>query len=356
MPTPLWNIRAWTSNLATWSENPVGHHYGDQWGDPEELPALAAVRDRFARPFAAPERTALEIGPGGGRWTQYLLPCARVVCVDLNPEMFPTIRQRFPDADHLEFVQTSGTDLPGVAEASVDLVFSFGTFVHLDPELVDGYLASVVPTLRPGADVVIQYPEKRKRRARENPGFALNTAPLMAGLLRRHGLTVLQHDEDTLDHSNVVHARRDPAAPPALALATAAPYRFLAWPRYEPDALIELFAGHGRVLADRRHVALCLRVGPGDPEPDEIGRRLSLAWGRTLGDDAALDVLLVDDRVDDPDAALRLGRAVHASLGLDRSADPARRAFHDALHAPYVAEPDELDAMLWPRDAAAVGV
>lgn len=45
-----------------------GDVYGLEWGDPETSPPLAYVRDHFLLPYISQETTALEIGPGGGRW------------------------------------------------------------------------------------------------------------------------------------------------------------------------------------------------------------------------------------------------------------------------------------------------
>src|SRR6266403_3354860 len=47
--------------------------YGLQWGDPDVVRPLRFIRDRYVLPYVSPEHTAVEIGPGGGRWTRYLL-------------------------------------------------------------------------------------------------------------------------------------------------------------------------------------------------------------------------------------------------------------------------------------------
>lgn len=52
--------------------------YGLQWGDPQNHPALRWVRDHYLSPYVTPDHTAVEIGPGGGRWTQYLLGFGRL--------------------------------------------------------------------------------------------------------------------------------------------------------------------------------------------------------------------------------------------------------------------------------------
>jgi SAM-dependent methyltransferase len=184
----------WRENLIAWKSEGTEAHYGDQWGDPETVDMLKRVRDRFITPHVVSSKTALEIGSGGGRWTQYLLGFDRVYCVDINREMFHYMIERFGGAPQLSFCETDGQSFPGVPRRSVDFVFTFGTFVHLDP-------------LAPGAQVVVQYADKAKPLAAGNEGFAHTTRPLMLEMLTRCGYEVLEEDNESLPHSNVVRFR-----------------------------------------------------------------------------------------------------------------------------------------------------
>lgn len=226
MPDLRWNRATWSKDLRLWRRDHAGEPYGDQWGDPDAVPELAAVRDRWVLPFVASHKTVLEIGPGGGRWTRFLLEARLVWCVDIHEEMFAVLRQRFGRRPNLRCYRTAGTELDGIEAGSVDFVFSFGTLVHLDPALVEGYLRSLRRVVRPAADLVLQYSEKRKELARDNPGFAATTAPLLEEMLARNGYAVVAHDCTLLAHSNIVHARpaaATPASGPSAAGAAAAP-------------------------------------------------------------------------------------------------------------------------------------
>ena len=163
MPTRTWN-RRWARNLNDFGGE--AGYYGDQWGDPslgglallwrrvrrgERPPGdLAKVLKHYLSPYVTADASVLEIGPGGGRWTQFLMPAREIVLVDLNAEFFPYLEDRFRDhAAKLRFYQTSGYELAGVETESVDFVFSFGTFVHIRPRGIDEYLGDVTP--RPAA-------------------------------------------------------------------------------------------------------------------------------------------------------------------------------------------------------------
>jgi SAM-dependent methyltransferase len=224
VPTSTWNKR-WGTDLNRYVDRHVPRHYGDQWGDPSvtglryawrklrmgnRLPGnLAKVRKRVLEPYVEEDTVALEIGPGGGRWTRYLLRAREVIVVELNSEFFPYLEERFPESkEKLRFYQTSGYELDGIESRSVDFVFSFGTFVHIDPDGIDAYLGEIRRVLRPGGTATIHYGDRTKKFFAGRPpgyaGFSDMNAAKMEELLSRHELEVVAHDRTSLNHSNVV--------------------------------------------------------------------------------------------------------------------------------------------------------
>lgn len=177
--------------------------YGLEWGDPETVEPLRYVRDSWVLPYVRPDRTVLEIGPGGGRWTRYLLACRRLYVVDYHGELLAELKKNF-SAPHMVFVQNNGTDFPGVPEAGIDFLFSFGTFVHLDPDLITAYLANIKSILRTGGDVVIQYADQTKVLAQHNPAFADTTPDVMRAMATEAGFQIVEEDLTTLWHSSLI--------------------------------------------------------------------------------------------------------------------------------------------------------
>ena len=208
MPSLDWN-RRWAAKLAGFVPGGrEGAHYGDRWGDPGSDPALASIRARFLDPFVGPETVALEIGSGGGRWTQFLLPCRRLYCVELNPEMFDYLAARFADSRNLVFVATGGTDMPGVPESSVDFVFSYGTMVHLEAATLGAYMRSVRACLRPGGQACFQVANAAKPAGRAKEGFAATDLDGVVDLVVAAGLRVVAFDDATLPHSTIMRVER----------------------------------------------------------------------------------------------------------------------------------------------------
>lgn len=182
-----------------------GHVYGIEWGDPDVWDPLRFIRDRYVLPFVDPAHAAVEIGPGGGRWTRYLLDFKTVYAVDYYEELLAEFGKTFARHQNVKLVKNNGTDFPGVAQQSVDYVFSFGCFVHLNQTLIDGYLGHIKTILKPGGHAVIHYSDKNKIMARESSGFSENTPEQMRALVQRHGYRIIREDTTTMWHSSIVH-------------------------------------------------------------------------------------------------------------------------------------------------------
>jgi SAM-dependent methyltransferase len=135
---------------------------GDEWTlSPEWKDTL--IEDVLKRWIPAGV-AVLEIGPGAGRWSEVLYERAsRLVLVDVSERPLELCRQRFGAGDEVEYVLSSGSDVPGVADASVGAVWSFDVFVHIAPRDQAGYLAEVARVLAPGGVAVIHHSDGRNR-------------------------------------------------------------------------------------------------------------------------------------------------------------------------------------------------
>ncbi len=227
MPTAEWNQR-WAKGLRRFRRDDEDGHYGDHWGDPSlsglryrwhrlrhgrtQPGDLSKVVKRHLSPYMTADSVVLEIGPGGGRWTQFMIGAREIVLVELNKQFFRYLRKRFrKQKDKLRFYQTSGYELAGIDAGSIDFVFSFGTFVHIDPEGIDVYLGEIARVLRPGGISTIQYADRDKPYLQTVPdwgGFSDMNAPRMVSLVQGRGFELVDHDRALLDHSNIVVIRK----------------------------------------------------------------------------------------------------------------------------------------------------
>ena len=90
---------------------------------------------------------------------------------------------------------SAGSDLPGVPDGSVDVVWSFDVFVHVSPLDQAGYLAEIARVLRPGGRALIHHADGRNRgRIPSRGGWrSPMSAHLFAALARERGLAVEGH-------------------------------------------------------------------------------------------------------------------------------------------------------------------
>jgi len=162
---------------------------GDEWNDTDEPEQWkASLVDEVLLSNIGDARTILEIGPGGGRWSEVLHPLAeRLVLVDVTQRALELCRERLGDAANVEYILSEGATLPKVADSSIDWVWSFDVFVHIAPLDVASYISEIARVLRPGGTAVIHHSGELQRF----PGWrSPMTAVLFAELARERGLEV----------------------------------------------------------------------------------------------------------------------------------------------------------------------
>ena len=101
---------------------------------------------------------ALDFGCGAGRVSRALsLHFDRVVGLDVSASMIDTARRLNADRSNLEFRENASARLEGVADASVDFVYSMMTLQHIPSTLAYGYVEEFLRVLAPGGVAVFQF-------------------------------------------------------------------------------------------------------------------------------------------------------------------------------------------------------
>jgi ubiquinone/menaquinone biosynthesis C-methylase UbiE len=205
--------RGWDLSARLYSRKEDGF-LGDEWCDPRgtgiAVPANELVHhldSSVFAPFLGTGRVMLEIGAGGGRFTEVLLPkCERLIAVDTSAAMLKLLRQRFAGTDRIEYMHADGKGLSGVGDGSVDAVFSYGVFVHIQHWDIFNYLVETKRVLRPGGKAIIHHSNTftplgwnkfvydlptQLGRHKSFDSFTVMTPDLMRELVRRAGLQVV---------------------------------------------------------------------------------------------------------------------------------------------------------------------
>ncbi len=142
MPELDWNKSLWASTY-DWSGG--GDEWSAAWGNTRAM-WLTVMYPRLWS--FIPCKEILEIGPGMGRWTQFLIQfCDRFVGVDLAEKCVAACKQRFLGFQKASFIANDGTTIDCVVDSSVDLVFSFDSLVHAELPVFESYIPQILAKL-----------------------------------------------------------------------------------------------------------------------------------------------------------------------------------------------------------------
>jgi hypothetical protein len=205
-PTTAWG-KFWAESLRHFvvrGEKEAGKNWGDEWGEPMTN-FCRPVLEKWVLPFMkerGKKAVVLEIGPGGGRLTQFLTKCKKLYLVEYNAEFFTQLRERFNDPKHFVYVHTKlGRNFPRVPKNRVDFVFSWGTFVHFEIDHIADYLKALVPVMKKRAQAVIQFPDTS--RPEHQGAFGNVTEAQFVEAAEKAGFQVVSVDSESLPNSSV---------------------------------------------------------------------------------------------------------------------------------------------------------
>jgi len=98
----------------------------------------------------------LEIAPGFGRWTRFLMPlCQQYTGIDISEECVAACRARFPSKG--TFVVNDGYSLAAIPDEQFDLVFSFDSLVHVEMDVMQSYLPQIISKLNQGGVALLHH-------------------------------------------------------------------------------------------------------------------------------------------------------------------------------------------------------
>lgn len=195
--TAMWNQYDWQRLGEEWTEQA----HVQRGFDAEEWKARL-IRERLER-YMPTDGTLLEVGPGGGRWTEALLARSRaLMLVDVAAKCLSLCRERFNADPRLRYhlvdpTRPSFIDATAVPDESVDGVWSYDVFVHINPTDISKYLKDFHRILRPGANAVIHHTGRTPSDRDYDEAFRSQmNAQFFAHLARQAGLDVVDQSDD----------------------------------------------------------------------------------------------------------------------------------------------------------------
>jgi len=179
-----------TNNLQTWLSYDWSRR-GEEWSNTPEW--KNSLVEYLLKPHIPVGSTVLEIGPGGGRWTEYLLQRAsHLTVVDLTPTCIDICKERFKEFHNIEYFVNDGRSLDFIAETSIDRVWSWDVFVHISSEDVRKYVRHLARVMKPQGQGLIHHAKHGRRRSGWRSDM---TNTKMCEFCKEFGLEVLHQFE-----------------------------------------------------------------------------------------------------------------------------------------------------------------
>lgn len=163
MPTIKKNLDMWDTNH-NWSEN------GDEWSNqayfcnqPYPKWKKSIIQD-FIYHNVNKKSTVLEISPGHGRWTEHIIKRAKkVILVDLSPNCINYCKKRFSRFKNAQYFNNDGKSLNFLKNNSIDFIWSYDSFVHMEADVIRAYLYQFPRILKKGGIAVIHHAGKNNK-------------------------------------------------------------------------------------------------------------------------------------------------------------------------------------------------
>jgi SAM-dependent methyltransferase len=211
-PDPVVREWEWYARRHRRTRSPA--HLGEEWNVPRIIgldhapgdEVVASIDRAVLEPHLGRVGTVLEIGAGGGRFTQALLYRARqVIASDPSPTMIRLLLERFRGVPQVRPLLLDGRGLASVADGSIDAVFAYDVFIHLSPWISYVYLEEIRRALKPGGKAILHHAntfsalgwrrflsdaERARAGLPAQAQFSPMTPAFMSELARRAGLVV----------------------------------------------------------------------------------------------------------------------------------------------------------------------
>ncbi len=142
MPDISWNVSTWNNNY-DWSGQ--GEEWSACWGSSFSQ-WLTTIYPRIACFF--PAKAILEIAPGFGRWTRFLIQGSNIYRgIDISEKCIDACKARFQTAKHAKFVVNDGKSLSSVSDIHYNFIFSFDSLVHVEMDVLEEYIGQIIGLL-----------------------------------------------------------------------------------------------------------------------------------------------------------------------------------------------------------------
>jgi ubiquinone/menaquinone biosynthesis C-methylase UbiE len=198
----IWDSYDWSKGGEEWS------NYAKTYMGQDPSSWKASLINEMMLKYIKKDSTILEIGPGAGRWTAILQTLAsRLILADISKRCIDICKERFRAHTNIEYNLIKGK-LDFIDDSSIDYIWSYDVFVHINPTDVEGYIADFQRILKPGGYSIIHHSGAyntylSEKAARVNSFRSCMSANLFAQIVAKHGMKIVEQND------NLVHIPGD---------------------------------------------------------------------------------------------------------------------------------------------------
>jgi ubiquinone/menaquinone biosynthesis C-methylase UbiE len=157
------------SDNRIWNDKYEWTQDGDEWddqakfcGQPYNKWVESIYLNFIHRNLGGENRVALEIAPDHGRWTKYLIgKTQKLILVDMNPACIDFCKRKFKEYKNIHYHVNDGRNIPFVDENSVDFIWSYDSFVHMENDVIESYFNEFSRIMKSGGCAVIHHAGRR---------------------------------------------------------------------------------------------------------------------------------------------------------------------------------------------------
>lgn len=130
-----WNVSEW-NEVYGWPES--GEEWSKSWGS-STIQWHMTILPRIMN--CLPARNIVEIAPGWGRWTRFLLSSCSSYCgFDISEKAVNECRKRFCFDRKAKFFLNDGKTIKAAKDKSIDFIFSMDSLVHAETDAIEPYI------------------------------------------------------------------------------------------------------------------------------------------------------------------------------------------------------------------------
>ena len=151
-------------------------------------------------------KTSLELGCLDGKWTQtYPWAANEVILVDVDKSIESTLKNKF--GKEIRFYETSGNELYGIADESVDFVFSMDILVRCRRNIIFSYFREFSRVLKKDGEIYIHLSCDSIEGSVKRMSTPLSLREI-DNLSTKNSFVDLRIDTKTLEHGVMVKAKK----------------------------------------------------------------------------------------------------------------------------------------------------